>query len=67
MCIKLMFVLQVKGQSKNQKLQKQKAHHEKQEVEIRKGMTVSALAKAMNKDFGEEQLWRARPTVALLL
>lgn len=30
-----------------------KAKLDKQEVEIRQGMTVAALAQAMNKDFGE--------------
>lgn len=41
----------VKGQSKTQKVQKVKAKLDKQEVEIRQGMTVAALAQAMNKDF----------------
>lgn len=63
---KLMFVSQVKGQSKTQKIQKAKAKQEKQEVEIKQGMTVAALAQAMNKDFGEVHLERAPPPVALL-
>lgn len=36
-------------------MQKVKAKVDKQEVEIRHGMTVAALAEAMNKDFGEMQ------------
>lgn len=48
-------VLQVRGQNKTQKVQKVKAKVDKQEVEIRQGMTVAALAEAMNKDFGETQ------------
>lgn len=62
-----MFVLQVKGQSKTQKVQKAKAKLDKMEVEIRQGMTVAALAQAMNKDFGEMQHERAPPPGALLL
>lgn len=50
-----MCLSQVKGQSKTQKVQKVKAKLDKQEVEIRQGMTVAALAQAMNKDFGETQ------------
>ncbi|XP_069023305.1 translation initiation factor IF-2, mitochondrial isoform X1 [Embiotoca jacksoni] len=42
---------QGKGQRKNQKSQKVKAKVDKQEVEIRQGMTVAALAEAMDKDF----------------
>lgn len=59
-------VSQVKGQSKTQKIHKAKAKLEKQEVEIRQGMTVAALAQAMNRDFGELQLERAPPPGALL-
>lgn len=44
--------MQVRGQKKEQK--KLKAN--KQEVEIRQGMTAAALAAAMNKDFGEAAL-----------
>lgn len=64
---KLMFVLQVKGLSQTQKLHREKAKRERQEVEIRRGMTVAALARAMNKDFGEMQLESAPPPGALLL
>lgn len=42
---------QVSGQNKSQKVPKVKAKVDKQEVEIRQGMTVAALAEAMNKDF----------------
>lgn len=42
---------QVKGQKKDQKNQKIKPKADKQEVEIRQGMTAAALAEAMNKDF----------------
>ncbi|XP_075996718.1 translation initiation factor IF-2, mitochondrial [Genypterus blacodes] len=42
---------QVKGQKKVQKIQQGKAKADKQEVEIRRRMTVGALAQAMNKDF----------------
>ncbi|XP_005748657.1 translation initiation factor IF-2, mitochondrial [Pundamilia nyererei] len=41
----------VKGQKKEQKTQKVKPKVDKQEVEIRQGMTVAALAEAMNRDF----------------
>lgn len=44
--------LQDRGQVKGQKKPKVKANVDKQEVEIRQGMTVAALAEAMNKDFG---------------
>lgn len=70
---KLIFVSQVKGQrntqkvQKVQKVQKAKAKQDKQEVEIRQGMTVAALAQAMNKDFGEMQLERAPPPGGLRL
>lgn len=49
--------LQVKVQKKDQKV---KAKVEKQEVEIRKRMTVAALAEAMNKDFGKKDPQRER-------
>lgn len=65
-----MFVSQVKGQrntQKVQKVQKAKAKQDKQEVEIRLGMTVAALAQAMNKDFGEMLLERAPPPGGLWL
>ena len=42
-------MLQVKGPGKDQKSKQKQV---KQEVEIKEGMTVSALAHAMNKDFG---------------
>ncbi|XP_072240092.1 translation initiation factor IF-2, mitochondrial [Leuresthes tenuis] len=42
---------QVKGQRKDQKQQRVKPKVDKQEVEIRQGMTAAALATAMNKDF----------------
>uniref|UniRef100_A0A1A8NBN8 Translation initiation factor IF-2, mitochondrial n=1 Tax=Nothobranchius rachovii TaxID=451742 RepID=A0A1A8NBN8_9TELE len=42
---------QVKGQRRDQKKQNVKSKAEKQEVEIRRGMTVAALSTAMNKDF----------------
>lgn len=61
-----MCLSQVKGQSKTQKVQKAKAKLDKQEVEIRQGMTVAALAQAMNKDFGETQRQGAPPPGALL-
>ncbi|XP_039865933.1 translation initiation factor IF-2, mitochondrial isoform X2 [Simochromis diagramma] len=41
----------VKGQKKEQKTQKVKPKVDKQEVEIRQGMTAAALAEAMNRDF----------------
>lgn len=41
----------VRDQSKTKRVQKVKANLNKQEVEIRQGMTVAALAEAMNKDF----------------
>lgn len=46
-------LLQVKGQRKDQKNQNLKPKVEKQEVEIRQGMTAAALAAAMNRDFGK--------------
>lgn len=48
-------MLQVKGQSKDQKMQRPKVKQDKQaaEVEIRWGMTAAELAAAMNKDFGK--------------
>lgn len=46
---------QVKGQKKVQKSQQGKAKVDKQEVEIRRRMTVAALAQAMNKDFGKRR------------
>ncbi|KAK5608234.1 hypothetical protein CRENBAI_002212 [Crenichthys baileyi] len=42
---------QVKGQRKEQKKQNPNPKMDKQEVEIRQGMTAEALAAAMNKDF----------------
>lgn len=42
---------QVKGQRKDQKNQNLKPKADKQEVEIRQGMTAAALAAAMNRDF----------------
>ncbi|XP_035993580.1 translation initiation factor IF-2, mitochondrial [Fundulus heteroclitus] len=42
---------QFKGQRKEQKKQNPKPKVDKQEVEIRRGMTVEALAAAMDKDF----------------
>ncbi|MED6243324.1 hypothetical protein ATANTOWER_018445, partial [Ataeniobius toweri] len=42
---------QVKGQKKEQKKQNPNPKMDKQEVEIRQGMTAEALAAAMNKDF----------------
>ncbi|XP_015226907.1 PREDICTED: translation initiation factor IF-2, mitochondrial [Cyprinodon variegatus] len=42
---------QVKGQRKDPKKQNPKPKVDKQEVEIRQGMTAAALAAAMNKDF----------------
>jgi hypothetical protein len=42
---------QVKGQKKGH--QKVKVNADKQEVEIRKRMTVAELARAMNKDAGK--------------
>ncbi|XP_041839930.1 translation initiation factor IF-2, mitochondrial isoform X1 [Melanotaenia boesemani] len=42
---------QVKGQRKDQKKPNVKPKVDKQEVEIRHGMTVAALAAAVNKDF----------------
>lgn len=47
-------VSQVRGQKAEQKGQKVRAKVDKQEVEIRQRMTVAALAKAMNKDFGKK-------------
>lgn len=44
-------LVQVKGQRKEQK----KLKVDKQEVEIRQGMTAAALAAAMNRDFGEQR------------
>uniref|UniRef100_A0A3Q2P113 Uncharacterized protein n=1 Tax=Fundulus heteroclitus TaxID=8078 RepID=A0A3Q2P113_FUNHE len=44
-------LLQFKGQRKEQKKQNPKPKVDKQEVEIRRGMTVEALAAAMDKDF----------------
>lgn len=48
-----MNLLQVKGQRTDQRKQKVKRNENKQEVEIRHGMTAEALAAAMNKDFGK--------------
>ncbi|XP_047221234.1 translation initiation factor IF-2, mitochondrial isoform X2 [Girardinichthys multiradiatus] len=42
---------QVKGQKKEQKKKNPNPKMDKQEVEIRQGMTAEALAAAMNKDF----------------
>uniref|UniRef100_A0A1A7XQG1 Translation initiation factor IF-2, mitochondrial n=2 Tax=Iconisemion striatum TaxID=60296 RepID=A0A1A7XQG1_9TELE len=42
---------QVKGQRRDQKKQNVKSKADKQEVEIRQGMTAAALSAAMNKDF----------------
>lgn len=47
--------LQNKGHKKEPRRSKVKANVNKQEVEISKRMTVSALAAAMNKDCGEKQ------------
>lgn len=45
---------QVRGQKKDHRVKKVSAKVDKQEVEIHQRMTVASLAKAMNRDTGEQ-------------